>query len=259
MTYSLHPLPLANLRDLGGTQVTEGRIRSGALWRSDDPTIGPPAQMQELAHQGVSLVVDLRSTSELSASPHRAAAGLGVRHHHLPLAEAAVHPLAMIKAAPTVTSAADVGRWYAGLVRSHVHEVVNGLQLIGATEGGVLLHCAAGKDRTGILAAVVLTLLGAQRSLIVEDYAATQQNLAAILHRLRGAAYIRDSRSHPDDPQTQQMAAFFTSGHPLLGATGESMHAMLTDLGGEDGVKDLVSRHVRPEELVDQLRTALVE
>src|SRR5699024_4351244 len=119
-----------------------------------------------LAGQGLAAMLDLRSTPEVSASPHRRAVELGIAHHHLPLAESAVHPLALVRAAPTVHSPADVGRWYATLVRNHLQEIVHALRIIGTSDGGVLFHCAAGKDRTGILAAVLLALLGADRNVI---------------------------------------------------------------------------------------------
>lgn len=151
------------------------------LWRADDPTISPRTELQTLAGQGLAAMLDLRSTPEASASPHRTAAELGIAHHHLPLAESAVHPLALVRAAPSMQSPADVGRWYAGLVRNHLQEVVRALRIIGTADGGVLFHCAAGKDRTGILAAVVLALLGAGRNVIVEDYAATEQNMYAVI------------------------------------------------------------------------------
>lgn len=250
------PRPLVNLRDLGGIQVEGGRVKPGALWRSDDPTISPPEEISALASQGLSAVLDLRSTPEAEHSPHRLAGEHGVQAHHLPLAETAVHPLALVEAAPAMRSPADVGRWYAGLVRSHIHEVAQGLQVIGHTEGGVLFHCAAGKDRTGILAGVVLTLLGADRSEIVADYARTQENLTQIFERLRHAAYT--PASDPNDEDAARAHAFFSSNHPLLAATPDSMESMLTELGGSGGILDLLKRETDPDELAEALHTKLV-
>ncbi|GFZ76470.1 tyrosine-protein phosphatase [Nesterenkonia alkaliphila] len=250
-------LPLVNLRDLGGIQVEGGRVKSGALWRSDDPTISPRAELSELASQGLTAVLDLRSTPEAELSPHRFSGELGVRAHHLPLAETAVHPLALVEAAPAVRSPADVGHWYAGLVRSHIHEVAEGLQVIGHTEGGVLFHCAAGKDRTGILAGVVLTLLGADRSEIVADYARTQENLNQIFERLRHAAYTR--AQDPDDEDAARAREFFSSNHPLLAATPDSMDSMLTELGGSGGILDLLKQQTDPDELAEGLHSKLVD
>lgn len=249
--------PLGNLRDLGGIPVSNGRVQPGLLWRADDPTLSPRGELQALAGQGLSALLDLRSTPEVSASPHRTAVELGITHHHLPLAESAVHPLALVKAAPSMQSPADVGRWYAGLVRSHLGEVVSGLRVIGSTEGGVLFHCAAGKDRTGILAAVVLAVLGAERSVIIEDYAATEQNMHAVIPRLRVAAYAQ-SADGPEDERSKEAADFFASNHPLLSATADSMDSMLTDLGGEPGLMDLISSVADPDTVVGGLHKKLV-
>ncbi|GAA4839078.1 tyrosine-protein phosphatase [Garicola koreensis] len=254
--------PLGNLRDLGGIAVSSGKVRPGMLWRADDPTISPRSELQTLAGQGLAAMLDLRSTPEASASPHRTAGELGIAHHHLPLAESAVHPLALVRAAPTMQSPADVGRWYAALVRNHLQEVVHALRIIGTAEGGVLFHCAAGKDRTGILAAVVLALLGADRNVIVEDYAATEQNMMAVIGRLRAAAYAQaagaPANETAEDDSAQAAADFFASNHPLLGAVSDSMDSMLTDLGGEPGLMDLISHTADPDTLVGRLHQKLV-
>lgn len=250
-------LPLANLRDLGGIPVSGGVLRARALWRSDDPTISPQEEIQSLAGQGLAAVIDLRSSHEVRASPHAQAPRLGIAHHHLPLAEAAVHPLAMIEAAGAIQSPRDVGHWYAGLVRNHLPEVVQGLQLISSTGGGVLFHCAAGKDRTGILAGVILTLLGADQDVIVEDYAHTQENLIGIFTRLQAASYTRSKQGDVDD-DARRAAEFFASDHPLLSATADSMEAMLTELGGAGGLMDLIARYQAPDPLVETLHAKLV-
>lgn len=249
--------PLANLRDLGGLPVSGGTMREHQLWRADDPTLAPADEWDQLTSRGVTTVLDLRSSGEVTASPHHDAERLGIAHHHLPLAEASVNPIALLEAAPAVTSAADVGRWYAGLVRSHAHEVTTGLEVISTSEGGVLFHCAAGKDRTGILAGVVLMLMGAPRDVIVEDYAHTAGNLTAILKRLQNAAYIAHQPAQQDE-QALAIAEFFSGSHPLLGAARDSMDSMLTELGGEHGMRQLLEQHTDSHALVDRLRHRLV-
>lgn len=252
---TITPRPLVNLRDLGGITVAGGKVRDSVLWRGDDPTISPRDEIAALAAQGLSAVLDLRSTPEVARSPHRTAAEFGVAAHHLPLAERAVNPLALVEVAPAVHSPADVGRWYAGLVRGHIHEVAAGLSIIGSSSGGVLFHCAAGKDRTGILAAVVLLLLGADRSEIVEDYSRTEQNLVAIFDRLRTTA---SPASDDADEDAKRAADFFASGHPLLSATADSMDSMISELGGAGGLRDLLRAETDPGEVSESLHTKLV-
>lgn len=249
-------LPLVNLRDLGGTSVDGGRVRPAVLWRGDDLTLSPREEVAALAGQGLSTVLDLRATPEVSRSPHTMAVELGVAAHHLPLAEVAVNPLALLEAAPTVRTPADVGRWYAGLVRGHAHEVAQGLEIIGSAPGGVLFHCAAGKDRTGIMAAVILLLLGADRDVIVEDYALTEQNLVAIFERLGLTNYTPSDDASED---AKRAADFFASGHPLLSATAETMDSMITALGGAGGVRDLLRSETDPGSLSESLYLKLVQ
>jgi protein tyrosine/serine phosphatase len=67
-------------------------------------------------------------------------------------------------------------------------------------EGAALVHCAAGKDRTGVLSALALEVAGATREAIVEDYVATGERLELILTRLRGSdTYRGDLDSRPAD------------------------------------------------------------
>lgn len=251
--------PLVNIRDLGGIRVDDGVVREGWLWRSDDPTLSPEEEIRGLAQQGVTAVLDLRSTPESQASPHALAESLGMRAHHLPLAEAAVNPMSLVKVAPSMSAPRDVGRWYASLVRSHSQEVVQGLRVMAENDGGTLFHCAAGKDRTGILAGVVLTLLGADRDVVVEDYARTEENLTAIFSRLAEAAYIRGRAAAAEVSEDERRAQeFFASDHPLLGATPDSMDAMLTELGGQSGLMELVGAHQDADPLAERLHARLV-
>ncbi|WP_169558484.1 tyrosine-protein phosphatase [Nesterenkonia alba] len=250
--------PLANLRDLGGTRVDGGVLRTRTLWRGDDPTLSPAQEIAALASQGLTAVLDLRSTGERRVSPLAAAQRHRIAHHHLPLAEAAVHPLNLVNIAHTMRTPRDVGRWYAELVRSHRHEVVEALRLLTASEGGVLFHCAAGKDRTGILAAVILSVLGAEREVIIADYAATQENTEAIFARLRRAAYAQ-AKDHPADEDAARAATFFASNHPLLSAAADNMDSMLQELGGQGGVLDLIATEDDPDAISEQLRGKLVE
>ncbi len=70
--------------------------------------------------------------------------------------------------------------------------------IVDAPEGGVLVHCAAGKDRTGILVAVVLAVLGAPSTAIVDDYAETEARLAP---------YFAEELASIDDPERREQVA----------------------------------------------------
>jgi protein-tyrosine phosphatase len=89
---------------------------------------------------------------------------------------------------------------------------VGALRSIARDEGAALVHCAAGKDRTGVVVALALTAAGVRPQAVVADYAATGERVEAILSRLRRSpTYSRDIDSLPADAhraRPETMAAF---------------------------------------------------
>ena len=74
-------------------------------------------------------------------------------------------------------TSADLGRFYCGVLDKYVAVFSNVIRLLAVQSNlPVLVHCAAGKDRTGLVAALVLDLLGAPRDAILADYGLTQVN-----------------------------------------------------------------------------------
>jgi protein tyrosine/serine phosphatase len=88
--------------------------------------------------------------------------------------------------------------------------VVESVRTIARTDGAVLVHCAAGKDRTGVVVAVALDAAGVDRETIVSDYLATEQRIEAILDRLVSSPTYRselegnDPRRHAPVPGTME-------------------------------------------------------
>jgi protein-tyrosine phosphatase len=175
---------LVNLRDLGGTPIVGGgRIKRGLLLRSDDASTIDDAQAAELVGGGLTTVIDLRSPEEADYTGRGVLGAYPVDYHALPLTR---HD-----AAPTVLAAAiaggrpeDLGRWYADLFVHRAASLVAGLITVARAPGAVLFHCAAGKDRTGIFAAAVLSALGAHEDAIITDYALSDALMPDVLARL---------------------------------------------------------------------------
>jgi protein-tyrosine phosphatase len=175
---------LKNLRDLGGIPIAGGgEVKSGLLLRSDDASIIDEAQAVELLESGLTTVIDLRSPEEADHTGRGVLAAHRVHHHALPLTR---HD-----AAPTVLAAAiadgrpeSLGRWYADLFVDKAEDLVTGLTAVARAPGTVLFHCAAGKDRTGIFAAAVLSALGAHEDAIIADYAKSDPLMPQVLARL---------------------------------------------------------------------------
>lgn len=166
-----------NLRDLGGIPAADGSIGSGRLLRSalplgDDivPTdiVWPPR-----------VVIDLRSAAEIE--PVHPLAGPAVTVHNFPLLSAL---------RPGVAPPESLAELYQLMLRTTARHLVDVVSTVAESDGPTLVHCAAGKDRTGVSIAMVLALLGVSRDDIIADYLLTAQNedqIEARFQRLYGA------------------------------------------------------------------------
>lgn len=166
-----------NLRDLGGTSVDGGSIRPGRLLRSalplKDDTVPPEIVWPPR------VVIDLRSAIEIE--PEHPLAGPDVTVHHFPLLSAL---------RPGVAPPESLAELYQLMLRTTASHLVDVVDAVAESDATTLVHCAAGKDRTGVSIAMVLALLGASRDDIVDDYLVTAQNeeqIEARFNRLYGA------------------------------------------------------------------------
>jgi protein-tyrosine phosphatase len=152
-----------NARDLGGLPVgPAGTTRFRALVRSDLPGVHSAADPGPLGHYGIRTIVDLRATREVAESPSPLAGLPGYVHVSLVEDPETWRALA---------GDADMGDFYLWLAAERADRIAEVLRSIAAAPpGGVLFHCLAGKDRTGIVAALLLGLAGVGRGAIVDDY-----------------------------------------------------------------------------------------
>jgi protein-tyrosine phosphatase len=192
-------LPLeggTNFRDIGGYPAADGRmVRRGMVYRSGSLSRLSDADLAYLAPLGVRMIVDLRADGERRhhqsrwpggaktwAREHESSAGDLWRE--LGNAQATTQSMraAMLKAYHTL--AQEQAPSYAALFRH-----------IAAGELPLVFHCAAGKDRTGIAAALLLSLLGVARETVIEDYmltaAHTEQIMQVFLNDPKKALFTR--------------------------------------------------------------------
>jgi protein-tyrosine phosphatase len=169
-----------NFRDLGGYPTEDGRtLRWRQLFRSDALHRLSEADIARFRDELlISDVVDLRSSAEVRTDGRGLLAGEAIRFHHLPLFDGDASAREEHPAAYTL---ADRYFLLAEFAKEAIGRVITAL---AETRGPAVYHCAAGKDRTGVVSAVLLGLLGVRDEIIVADYAATQQNLDAIIERL---------------------------------------------------------------------------
>jgi protein-tyrosine phosphatase len=215
-----------NARDLGGLPTEDGgSTAAGRLLRSDNLQELTAADVRRLVRDiGVTTVVDLRSPSELAAEgPAPLDAVPGVRHAHHPLtpetssaagtAEQALLVWRERRERERSRFPADptIGR-YLGYLEYRPDQVIGALRSIALDPGAAIVHCAAGRDRTGVVVAMALTVAGVRPDAIIADYVATGDRSAAILDRIRrSATYDWDVDRMPPEryrPRPETMAAF---------------------------------------------------
>lgn len=165
---------LHNFRDLGGYRTADGRsVRWGRLYRADSLgklTDGDSADGKTFLGLGVRTVVDLRYPWEIEARG-RVPEGFGVAYHNLSIEH---RPYDQSALGPEHETAPYLAERFAEVALDGVEELRQVLQVIAAGDSGPLVfHCASGKDRTGIVAALVLTLLGVPEVDVVADFALT--------------------------------------------------------------------------------------
>ena len=188
-------LPLAgayNIRDIGGYPTTAGTttrwrtfLRAGSLHNLT------PAGQQALLDYGVRTIIDLRFAQECSAAPNVFAAADNVRYINLSLFEGSA-PNALGRQLP------DLESIYRYILDERQAAVKAILELMAADAFPVLIHCTAGKDRTGIITALLLGLAGVDHATIAEDYALTAHYGAEMLAQLhdQAAAAGRDMATY---------------------------------------------------------------
>jgi protein-tyrosine phosphatase len=169
-----------NFRDLGGYPTRSGRqVRWRQLFRSDGLHLLTAPDIRHLRDDiRLTCVVDLRSSAELDSEGRGMLAAEPIAFHHVPLfdGEAREH-----RARAAELTLADRYTLMAEFAADRIAAAIMRLALAG---GPAVFHCAAGKDRTGVISAVLLGLLDVPDEIIVADYAATQENLDAIVDRL---------------------------------------------------------------------------
>lgn len=158
-----------NFRDVGGYPVAGGVVRGGKLFRSDGLARLGEAGKEGLRELDVRVVIDLRDDFEANAMPDDLD-GLDVTVMRLPVFEGS--------GASQATIGSTLDSLYEKIVLQHGDVVAAALREIADTgDDAVVVHCTAGKDRTGIVVALALLAVGVDRQTVISDYARTQENL----------------------------------------------------------------------------------
>lgn len=245
-----------NVRDVGGLPAGDGATtKQGRLVRSDNLQDLSATDVTRLVDEvGVTTVIDLRTVAEVTLEGPGPLANTSVEHRHHSLLPEAGEMTDVAKDALAVNRERAIARdpedvatsFYLGYLEDRPDSVVGALRAVATAPGTALVHCAAGKDRTGVVVALALSAVGVPRDAIVADYVATGERIAAILDRLRSSStYAADIDSvppHEHDPRPEIM-------HKLLARLDETH-------GGPVG---WLAAHGFGKVDVDRLRAKLLE
>jgi len=175
-----------NFREVGGLPTADGtrRLRRGLLFRSGTPQLMSDESARKMVEQlGIRLVVDLRQAHE---AEQEGQGGLGtVPHRRLsaPLLVAAAREAGSL--VPRFAETDPLVPHYLAYLGSSEESVLTIFRaLADADAGPALIHCTAGKDRTGAAMIMLLDAIGIDRAAIVEDYAAGADEIAAVFETL---------------------------------------------------------------------------
>jgi len=246
---------VANARDIGGIRLSGGGVvAEHALLRSGNlQTIADDAIALLTGDLGVTDVVDLRSGVEVRGTgpgPMTRVDGVTV-HHRSFFAEPDLLPEGIDartlpwRKGPTVKHEDPRTAVYLSYLQDRPDSIVGALRDIAHAPGASIVHCAAGKDRTGTIVALALLLVGADREQVIADYAASSERVEEILAGLRADPIYREGledstpEAHLCRPETMErvIAMFDSLGGPAeivagMGWTPDDDEALRAKLVG---------------------------
>ena len=199
----------ANFRDVGGYDTADGqqRVRTGLVYRSDSLSRVTAGDAEVLAGIGVRTAIDLRTLDEVDRTPPALLDQLKAAYQHVPIIDeggaAAERPKDFVF--PELHVA------YAGMLDRFGGNIARALDLVAKSPKAVVFYCEAGKDRTGLVAALLLSVLGVNDADVAADYALTTGALPVIVDRVRDKRTFDPEHHVPDHALTSEEATMLTT------------------------------------------------
>jgi protein-tyrosine phosphatase len=238
-----------NFRDLGGYRTHSGKtVVWRRLFRSGDLNRMTGTDFTAFKQQlGVVSVIDLRSRLEVNKQGAGPLSGSGIKYYNISFIPDGGDKGANELRYKNFTS---MGEFYLDLMQHQEFggRIVEALELIALAENHPLVfHCAVGKDRTGILAAVLLNILGVPDDDVIEDYALSAQPMKKVLEEFKNGP-------HPGPTPDEALPDYFWE------ASRESMALFLSTLKREYGsIQEYLLKKGASSSLVPRLEKALLE
>jgi protein-tyrosine phosphatase len=236
-----------NFRDLGGYVTADGRVtRWRVLFRADGVYRLTPADIDVLRPLGIKSVLDLRTHGELEERGTWPVEHHPVAFHHLPVIDVLWGP--DDEPGPDVDVADFLRGKYLEMMEYGEQRLAQALRVLASPDAlPAVFHCAAGKDRTGILAAIVLALCGVSDDVIAADYALSTEAMERMVAWFK-VTYPDEAAGAKDAP------AAFLAAHPA------SIRGLLDEVRVRHGsVEAYVEAIGVPADVVPNLRALLLE
>ena len=232
-----------NFRDAGGWRTVDGgMVRSGRLYRSDDPIRITPAGRRAVEQLGLTMVIDLRQQTQFNRTPGFLEPA---RTTHVSLVDQVVDH----SNPPPLDTPRDIADLYAGMLGQSESQVGRVLDLVAehVMDGPVLVHCAFGKDRAGLITAIIHAAIGVRPDDIVADY-------------VRSDGPARRRRAELIGQPLEGVPPMARLPENLFRASAETMELVLTRAEEQHGSLDAWAASIpTAPATIDRLRTALVD
>ncbi|HQV02586.1 MULTISPECIES: tyrosine-protein phosphatase [unclassified Novosphingobium] len=235
-----------NFRDYGGYEGAEGaRVKTGLLWRSAQHGDASDADLQAIHDLGIADVIDLRGPIERDSKPCRRHDGFAGQVWTYPeeTAGLALHTEAADGVVTAAEARAAMVRLYDGIAfRENLVPMLRlYFELLHRADGPSLVHCVAGKDRTGFAVAMAQHVLGVSREAIMDDYLLTNSagNIEARIEA--GAVQIRERHGAISDETIRALmgveADYLNATFRAVEARYGSLDTYLAEVLGIDAAK----------------------
>jgi protein-tyrosine phosphatase len=179
---------VANFRDIGGYSVGKGhKIKSGLIFRSGELSGLTPDDQQVIGALNIRYEIDLRTDAERSANPSNwgkkaprvISISVGMPRDSTP--QTSIRQFPEVK--DLTQAKIQMAQTTANLAINGAGDIGKVLGELAKQDGPVLIHCTAGKDRTGVTVAILMTLLGARREDVYHEYLRSNESVDAQLQR----------------------------------------------------------------------------
>jgi len=232
-----------NFRDLGGYRTADGRMVAWrTLFRADGLNRLTDADVAQLGDIGLATVIDLRTPDEAEQRGRFPVDRVPVTYLGLPLTDV----LPANEELPDWKEAAYVASRYGAMVSEGGPVLTSAIQALATGDAlPAVMHCSAGKDRTGVLSALILAFLGVPDETIVADYALSAAAMGRLLERLK-AEY----------PEAQDAVEKYAPA--ILHVVPETMEQFLADLRARYGTYGALAESLEVTGAVATLRSTVL-